>query len=149
MRVGIVVLAAVAAALLPAPAAPDAFDHADAFRSLPAARELLYLPERYAACIPCHPRPVFEEEDFNVDTGFRDASRGKNLHWMHVLRQPQGTGCAACHAADAATGALSYRPEVGFAPSAAGGSCTPSCHRSKSYRNLRTRPPAPTSRPLR
>lgn len=138
--------AAIVAAAFPFPVS-RAEDHREPFRNLPPSRELLYLPERYSACIPCHPRPVFEEEDFNVETGFRDAARGKNLHWMHVLRQPQGTNCGACHVVDDATGRLSYRPEIGFAPSAAGGSCAQPCHRPKSYRNLGLRPAAPPPTP--
>ncbi len=150
MRFRRAALAAVAAVGLVLPAAPRAEDHREPFRNLPSSRELLYLPERYAACIPCHPRPLVEEEDFNVDTGFRDAPRGKNLHWMHVLRQPQGTNCSACHVVDGTGGKLSYRPEVGFAPSPAGGSCTPPCHRPKTFRNLGLRPEAaPPTPPAR
>jgi len=121
-------------ALAPDPSA-TAEDHRERFRRLPPSPELLYLPERYSACLPCHPRPVFEEEDFNTDTNFRDTRLGKNLHWMHVLRQPQGTNCSACHRLDPETARLSYPAEVGFVAAEKGGSCAPACHRRKQYRN--------------
>ncbi|MGE5188466.1 MAG: hypothetical protein ACM3NF_00225 [Gemmatimonadota bacterium] len=129
--------ALVAYLLIIAAAAPAArgADHRAPFRDLPAGIEVLYLPAKYGACIPCHPRPVFEDEDFNVDTYFRDTRLGKNLHWMHVFRQPQGTNCSACHRIDEGTGALGYQPGVRFEPRPDGGSCAPACHRPKEYRN--------------
>ncbi len=128
--------AALAALLvvLSAAAAPGA-DHREPLRNLPPEREVLYLPEKYAACVPCHPRPVFEDEDFNVDTDFRDTRLGKNLHWMHVFRQPQGTNCRACHVADDAAGKLGYPSEVRFEMRRDGGTCSPPCHRTKEYKN--------------
>ena len=121
--------------LLAGPPAARGVDHREPLRNLPEGQEVLYLPARYAACIPCHPRPVFEDEDFNVDTYFRDTRLGKNLHWMHVFRQPQGTNCSACHLADAATGRLSYPPEIRIELHKDGASCSPPCHRPKEYRN--------------
>lgn len=129
--------AAAAAFLALVASAPAGFagEHRGAFRGLPPGREILYLPEKYAACVPCHPRAVFEDEDFNVDTDFRDTGLGKNLHWMHVFRQPQGTNCTACHRLDEATGRLSYAPEAGITTNGKGGTCAPGCHRPKEYRN--------------
>ena len=121
--------------LLAAPPAARCEDHRGPFRGLPADIEILYLPARYAACIPCHPRPVFEDEDFNVDTYFRDTRLGKNLHWMHVFRQPQGTNCSACHRSDEGTGGLEYPPEIRIELRKDGGTCSPACHRKKEYRN--------------
>lgn len=112
-----------------------AADHAAAFRALPKGVEILYLPGKYKACIPCHPRNVFEDEDFNVDTLFRDAARGKNLHWMHVFRQPQGTNCSCCHRVDEGTGVFGYPPGAGVEIRPTGGVCTPLCHRQKEYKN--------------
>ncbi len=126
--------------LLAAPNPGRAVDHRDALRKLPGGREILYLPSTYAACIPCHPRPVFEDEDFNVDTDFRDTRLGKNLHWMHVFRQPQGTNCLSCHRAVEETGALGYPPAIRHQRRPDGGSCAPACHRPKEYRNA-GRPP--------
>lgn len=128
---------ALAALLLLLAALPAAggVDHREPLRNLPAEREILYLPGRYAACIPCHPRTVFEDEDFNVDTDFRDTRLGKNLHWMHVFRQPQGTNCSACHRSDEKTGGLSYPPEIRIEMRKDGATCSPPCHRTKEYRN--------------
>lgn len=123
--------------LPPAPAsvAAGTVDHREPFSRLPAQEELLYLPEKFSACLGCHPRPVAEDEDFNVGTNFRDTGLGKNLHWMHVFRQPQGTNCSACHRVDKETGAPGFRPEVRLTQSEKGGTCTPACHRPKEYRN--------------
>lgn len=111
-------------------------DHREPFSRLPASPEVLYLPAKYAACFGCHPaRTVIEEEDFNVETNFRDTVLGKNLHSIHVYRQPQGTNCSACHRADPETGVPGFRPEVRLTRSEAGGTCTPACHRPKGYRN--------------
>lgn len=136
---GRALLAALLALLWAAPAAPGV-DHREPMKKLPEETELLYLPGKYAACIPCHPRPVFEDEDFNVDTYFRDTRLGKNLHWMHVFRQPQGTNCLACHRADERTGTLGYPAEIRHELRRDGGSCSPPCHRTKDYRNA-GRPP--------
>lgn len=110
-------------------------DHRESFRSLPARTELLYLRERFGACFACHPQELAEDEDFNVDTGFRDTGLGKNLHWMHLFRQPQGTNCTACHRVDPDSGRLSFSAASGVTRSGEGGACTPSCHRPKKYRN--------------
>ena len=126
--------------LLATPPAAGGVDHRESLRNLPEEREILYQPGRYAACIPCHPRPVFEDEDFNVDTYFRDTRLGKNLHWMHVFRQPQGTNCSACHRPDEGTGGLSYPPGIRIELRKDGGTCSPPCHRAKEYRNA-GRPP--------
>jgi len=115
-------------------------DHRESFRSLPAQAELLYLRERFGACFSCHPHELAEDEDFNVDTGFRDTGLGKNLHWMHLFRQPQGTNCTVCHRIDPDSGRLSFSVAAGVTRSAQGGSCAPSCHRPKEYRNA-GRPP--------
>ncbi len=122
-----------AAAISP-PAAPKV-DHRDAFRHLPQGEFLTYLPEKYAACIPCHPRVVFEEEDFNVDTNWRDVTMGKNLHGLHVYRQPDGVNCSVCHAWDEAAGKIVYGPKIKVTVTEKGGSCTPACHRPKKYNN--------------
>jgi hypothetical protein len=110
-------------------------DHRMAFSRLPAQQELLYLPEKFAPCNECHPRAVAEDEDFNVGTNFRDTMLGKNLHWMHVFRQPQGTNCSACHRVDPETGRPGFRPSVRLTRSETGGTCAPACHRPKEYRN--------------
>lgn len=131
--VAILLLAGLAA--LPRLEAADAPDHRTAFRGLPKAPEFTYLPGRYAACTSCHPRELIEEEDFNVDTNWRDVTLGKNLHGIHVYRQPSGVNCSVCHVLDEASGRIAYGPKVRVAPSEKGGSCTPACHRPKQYDN--------------
>ena len=112
------------------------FDHRDAFARLPGAPEVLYLPEKYSPCFGCHPgKPVIEEEDFNVETNFRDTVLGKNLHSLHVYRQPLGTNCTACHRVDADTGKTAFLTAVRLERSEKGGTCAPACHRPKEYRN--------------
>jgi hypothetical protein len=121
----------------PSPAGKGAkpFDHREAFRQLPPDDFLTYLPEKYAACIPCHPRPVFEDEDFNVETNWRDTTMGKNLHGLHVYRQPDGVNCAVCHVWDEGAGKIAFGERIRVKVSQTGGSCTPACHRPKKYCN--------------
>ncbi|MBI5905894.1 MAG: hypothetical protein HZB86_10185 [Deltaproteobacteria bacterium] len=111
-------------------------DHRESFRLLPPDRELLYLPAKYAPCFRCHPaKSVIEDEDFNVETNFRDTVLGKNLHSLHVYRQPHGTNCPTCHRVDPETGKVSIFPEVKLEMSDRGGACAPACHRPKKYEN--------------
>lgn len=123
----------------PGPAAatgsPKPFEHREAFRQLPPDDFLTYLPEKYAACIPCHPRPVFEDEDFNVDTNWRDTTTGKNLHGLHVYRQPDGINCTVCHVWDESAGKIAFGERIRVTVAEKGGSCTPACHRPKKYHN--------------
>ncbi|HEY5995730.1 MAG TPA: hypothetical protein VIU29_01850 [Candidatus Deferrimicrobiaceae bacterium] len=119
----------------PGKAGAKPFDHRNAFQHLPPEDFLTYLPEKYAACIPCHPRVVFEEEDFNVDTNWRDTTMGKNLHGLHVYRQPDGVNCAVCHAWDEASGRIVFGSRINVKVTEKGGACTPACHRPKKYHN--------------
>ena len=121
--------------LFPPPSQSGAVDHREAFSRLPPGEEILYLPERFSACLSCHPKELVEAEDFNVDTRFRDTGLGKNLHWIHINRLPQGTNCSACHHIDAGTGALSHLPGIRLEMSGQGGRCSPACHRPKVYGN--------------
>jgi len=135
-----VALSAVLCAALCA-ATRSAAEHRDAFGRLPGAPEVVYLPAKYAACLRCHPRELPEEEDFNVETGFRDMVLGKNLHGLHVFRQPRGTNCTGCHVLDPRTDNVVFSPAAGVSLDAAGGRCAPTCHRPKTYRNA-GRPPS-------
>lgn len=121
--------------LVPRTSQAGTVDHREAFSRLPPGEELLYLPERFSACLSCHPRALVEDEDFNVDTRFRDTGLGKNLHWIHISREPRGTNCSACHRVDAVTGALGHQPGVRLEMSDGGGRCAPACHRRKAYGN--------------
>lgn len=109
--------------------------HRESFPVLPPDAEVLYLPDKYAACLRCHPKEMIEEEDFNVATNFRDTTLGKNLHGLHVYRQPKGTNCKACHEVARESGSISFLPEAKVTITESGGRCTPSCHRPKAYAN--------------
>jgi len=121
--------------LFPPTSQAGTVDHREAFSRLPPGEELLYLPEKFSACLSCHQRELVEDEDFNVDTRFRDTGLGKNLHWIHISREPQGTNCSACHRVDIATGTLGHLPGIRLEMSEKGGRCAPACHRPKEYRN--------------
>lgn len=123
------------AILCPAHPLAGTVDHREAFSRLPPGEELLYLPERFSACLSCHPRALAEDEDFNVDTRFRDTGLGKNLHWIHISREPRGTNCSACHRIDDAKGTLGHLAGIRLEMSEKGGRCAPACHRTKEYRN--------------
>lgn len=138
-RFAAVALAGIALSALALAAFADPADtaskHRDAFRHLPPGKFLIYLPEKYAACIPCHPRPVFEDEDFNVETNWRDTTMGKNLHGLHVYRQPDGVNCSVCHVWDETAGKFAWGKKIKVTVTEKGGSCTPACHHPKKYDN--------------
>jgi hypothetical protein len=108
--------------------------HRTAWDHLPAEGFVLYMPQRYDACLGCHPKEMAEEEDFNVDTNWRDTTLGKNLHSLHVYRQPTGVNCSVCHVLDK-DDRVRYGDRVNLKMAEKGGSCTPACHRPKSYHN--------------
>lgn len=121
--------------LVPLVSQAGTIDHREAFSRLPPGEQLLYLPERFSACFSCHTKAIAEDEDFNADTRFRDTSLGKNLHWIHINRLPQGSNCSACHRVDAANGAMGHLPGIRLKMSERGGRCAPACHRPKEYGN--------------
>jgi hypothetical protein len=108
--------------------------HRTAWSHLPAEDFILYMPQKYDSCLGCHPKEMAEEEDFNVDTNWRDTTLGKNLHSLHVYRQPTGVNCSVCHVLDK-DDAVNYGDRVNLKMTEKGGACTPACHRPKSYHN--------------
>jgi len=104
-----------------------------------------YSEDRYALCFQCHDAAAFASERTESDTGFRDGDR--NLHFLHVNRNPKGRSCRACHDPHATRGPKHVRESVPFGSweipirfraTETGGSCAPGCHRP--YRYDRTLP---------
>jgi len=108
--------------------------------------ESFYAPfdkKNYALCFGCHNEKVVSEPVTTTLTAFRDGSR--NLHYVHVARE-RGRTCRACHEVHAAKQAKRIRDNVPYGPSgwllnigftrtATGGTCTKTCHDTKSYDN--------------
>ena len=119
----------------------------DYYRLLVAAYpETFYAPfekKNYALCFSCHNEKVVSEPTTTTLTAFRDGS--KNLHYTHVVKE-KGRTCRACHEVHAAKQAKRIRENVPFGPSGwllnigftktpTGGSCTRTCHATKTYDN--------------
>jgi predicted CXXCH cytochrome family protein len=97
--------------------------------------------ERYALCFSCHLSDLVQDRSGTGLTGFRDGDL--NLHWLHV-NQEKGRTCRACHEVHASKrpfhireavpfGASGWMLEINFAQSTNGGSCTPACHKARTY----------------
>ncbi|MHC5022513.1 MAG: cytochrome c3 family protein [Planctomycetota bacterium] len=97
--------------------------------------------ERYALCFTCHIVDLVIDESGTGLTGFRDGDR--NLHWLHVNRQ-KGRTCRACHEVHASSRPFHMREtvpfgrgdwmlEINFEKTPDGGTCTPGCHKLKTY----------------
>jgi predicted CXXCH cytochrome family protein len=96
---------------------------------------------KYALCFSCHEKAAFSDVNTTTKTGFRDGKR--NLHFLHVNKNPKGRTCRACHEVHADAGAPNHvRESVGFkgwtmplnfTRSKEGGTCAPGCHGEKRY----------------
>ncbi len=124
----------------------------DNFRLLtsayPAAFYSGYDAKNYALCFGCHEEKVFTEPQTEELTQFRDGTR--NLHYLHVNKTDLGRTCRACHEVHASgqdhqiRDAVPYGPKgwmlkINFTKTATGGSCTKTCHSTKTYNNTRTK----------
>lgn len=108
--------------------------HRNAFKKLPQSEELVFRDSSYGACFTCHdPSMAYDENAGDARTRFKDFLIGKNLHHLHLLRQPKGTNCTGCHAVGESEVTLTV--EVALTRERNGGSCQPSCHRPKKYLN--------------
>jgi len=99
--------------------------------------------ELYDLCFRCHvPDLVLSPKGTGL-TLFRDGE--KNLHWLHVS-QGKGRTCRACHEVHASKEEFHIRESVpygrgdwmlpiNFKPTPTGGSCSPGCHKEKTYDN--------------
>ena len=124
----------------------------DNFRLLtnayPAAFYSGYDAKNYALCFGCHEEKAFTEPKTEELTQFRDGSR--NLHYLHVNKTDLGRTCRACHEVHASgqdhqiRDAVPYGPKgwmlkINFTKTETGGSCTKTCHSTKTYNNSRTK----------
>jgi len=98
----------------------------------------------YALCYGCHNEKVVSAEQTTTLTNFRDGSR--NLHYLHVHKTERGRTCRACHEVHAAKQAFRIRESVpygnagwqlkiNFTKTPTGGTCTKTCHETRSYVN--------------
>ncbi len=121
---------------------PHASDH---FRLLqqdyPQAFYAEFEMEQYRLCFSCHQADLVKERSAQGLTGFRDGD--VNLHWLHV-NQEKGRTCRACHEVHASSQPFHIRDSVPFGESGwelkinfeqteTGGSCSPGCHKAKTY----------------
>jgi len=94
----------------------------------------------YALCLKCHDSAIIEAEGAEVVTGFRNGER--NLHAVHVVGQPQGRSCRACHAMHASkvepliaetVSFGQWQLPINWTPTPTGGSCASGCHEVRAY----------------
>jgi predicted CXXCH cytochrome family protein len=106
--------------------------------------------EKYDLCFTCHEKQLVTTETTASLTGFRNGET--NLHYLHVNREEKGRSCKSCHnlhgsdnekhiASDVSFERSGWAMQVGFTKSEHGGSCTPSCHKTRDYKR-----PVPTTR---
>jgi len=106
-----------------------------------------YDAKNYALCFSCHEEKVFTAAQTEELTQFRDGSR--NLHYLHVNKTEMGRSCRACHEVHASQqdhhirdsvpyGSKGWMLKVNFVKSPTGGSCSRTCHATKTYNNTRT-----------
>jgi predicted CXXCH cytochrome family protein len=111
------------------------------FLDYPAEFYAPYDIERYQLCFSCHLADLVEDESGTGLTRFRDGDR--NLHWLHVHKE-KGRTCRACHEVHASKrpfhireavpyGASGWMLEINFEQTADGGTCSPACHKFRSY----------------
>lgn len=108
--------------------------HREAFSKLPSQEELIFIESKYEPCFGCHDLSmVYDENAQDAETAFRDFLIGKNLHHLHVQRQPKGANCTGCH--QVGDRGVMLTKNVALTRKDNGGSCQPSCHRAKTYLN--------------
>ncbi|MBK7403611.1 MAG: cytochrome c3 family protein [Phycisphaerales bacterium] len=108
----------------------------------------------FKLCFGCHIPDLVLKENGRGLTNFRDGDR--NLHWLHV-NQEKGRTCRACHEVHASKrpahireavpfGESGWMLEINFNQTEVGGSCSPGCHKQRSYvRHDDIKPPGPTT----
>lgn len=105
-----------------------------------------YIPANYALCYRCHNDQNMADPQTTTTTRFRDGSR--NLHYLHVNKTDRGRTCRACHEVHASKNPHQLRDGVPFGPqnwilpinytkTKTGGSCTKTCHQTKTYDNTK------------
>jgi predicted CXXCH cytochrome family protein len=113
-----------------------------------------YDSKLYGLCFQCHEESAFATEKTTTATQFRNGD--KNLHFVHVNKAERGRSCRACHEIHASTHKHQIRDAVPYGKSgwmlklnynqrADGGSCTGTCHSTRSYTNVVLKVTAATS----
>lgn len=109
-------------------------------RAFPATYYAPFREESYALCFGCHESSLALEAQTSTATDFRNAE--KNLHFVHVNKEPKGRTCRFCHRFHASTKPRHIRESITFGqwelplkyqalPN--GGKCMPGCHAPKGY----------------
>ena len=99
-----------------------------------------YSTDKYGLCFTCHNKDLAIDEFTTTLTNFRNGD--KNLHFVHVNKNPKGRTCRACHEVHAGKqpkhirervpfGKLSY--PIRYTKTATGGSCVVGCHVPRGY----------------
>jgi predicted CXXCH cytochrome family protein len=107
--------------------------------------------KQYELCFTCHQSDLVTDKNGTGLTQFRQGD--ENLHYLHVNRE-KGRTCRACHDVHASKRPAHIRESVPFGSSgwlldinfekfASGGSCSPGCHKAKTY--SRVEPPTDPS----
>ena len=97
--------------------------------------------DTFKLCFKCHIPDLVLKPSARGLTQFRDGDR--NLHWLHV-NQEKGRTCRACHEVHASQrpahireaipfGSSGWMLELNYEKTADGGSCSPGCHKTRTY----------------
>jgi predicted CXXCH cytochrome family protein len=103
-----------------------------------------YNPKLYALCFECHESTIVTDPETTTLTQFRNGKQ--NLHYVHVNKAERGRTCRACHEVHASVqkhqirdsvpyGTRGWKLPINFTPTPTGGSCTKTCHETRSYTN--------------
>jgi len=100
-----------------------------------------YRTEHYSICFDCHNKDIALNEFTTKLTDFRNGDR--NMHFLHVNKDPKGRSCKACHEVHAGGQEKHIRVEVPFGKNwklpvnytktPTGGRCVVGCHKPKDY----------------
>lgn len=138
-----------------------ASDHKLLLRSeFPRAFYTPFSVDQYQLCFSCHTKDLVLTEETEHLTAFREGT--KNMHFLHVNRDPKGRSCKSCHAIHGSNqpnhiaqkvqfDGSDWAMEINYAPTATGGSCQPGCHSKRDYDRthvtIATTRPAATTQP--
>lgn len=110
----------------------------------------LYVPydkdkKPYAFCLGCHEKNLLTFPDTSIYTKFRNGKQ--NLHYVHVSNKRKGRTCRLCHEPHASDSDHLVRKDgaefgewnipLRFVPDPTGGSCSPGCHGTYSYKRTK------------
>ncbi len=126
-------------------------DHALLAKTFPKTFYISFDIRSYDLCFSCHDKNLVLTAKTEGLTGFRNGQQ--NLHFLHVNRDDKGRTCKTCHAIHGSNQPNHVAAEVPFEGSKwampmnfektpTGGSCTPGCHKIRTYDRVR-----PTTQP--